>query len=217
MTSNEKELEEILRKVKLPLSSLKEILELYFEAKKNIFSREEVTKTEVLIATNIFLNGYIKVGEYLFGKEMKDLTDEELEVLLTLCDQASVNFDYLTELFFSGDDEKLSSVFSQESNEEKQEKLGKIRKDTIKEKARRKVRQENGDNSENKSKTDDNANKLLNESSRKRVSELQKEVDFLRNKNKSKEADRLQKKIDRSNPEKKIILPLIILPLLLVF
>ena len=200
---NEKELEEILKKTKSLSLSLKELSELYFKAKEKIFSREEITKTEVLIATNIFLNGYIKVGEYLFRKEMKDLTDEELETLLTLCDEASVNFDYLTELFFSGDDEKLSSVFSQERNEEKQEKIKSIRESAIKEKAKRKVQQENGDNSENKSKTDDNVNELLNESSKKRISELQKEVDFLRKKNKSKEADRLQKKVDKiSNPEK---------------
>ena len=123
MTSNEKELEEILKKTKSPSLSLKELSELYLKAKEKIFSREEITKTEVLIATNIFLNGYINVSECLSKKEVKDLADEELEILLTLCDEASVNFDYLTELFFSEDDEKLSSVFSQESIRRSKKKL----------------------------------------------------------------------------------------------
>lgn len=204
MVSNEKELEEILKKTKSSSLSLKELSELYFRTKEKIFSREEITRTEVLIATNIFLNGYINVGEYLSGKEMKNLTDEELEVLLSLCDEASVNFNYLTELFFSGDDEKLSSVFSQESNEEKQKNIESVREDIVKEKARRKVQRENNGSSENnQSKIDGNVNELLNESLKKRTGKLQKEVVFLRSKNKSKEADKLQERINKiKNPEK---------------
>src|SRR6185369_11468640 len=101
MVSVKEKLEEILRKIELPHSSIKEVSDLYFEAKKVFFGSEETGTIEGLIAINIFQKSYGFVYDYLINKGIETLTDKELDLLLVLCDEASANFEYLTELFSS--------------------------------------------------------------------------------------------------------------------
>jgi len=102
---------------------------------------------------------------------MQGLVDEELDLLLVLCEEASANFEYLTELFFSSNDERMSSVFTKENNEERQKSIQDLKESILKEKVERKLKQNNDD------KNDDYETKvsnLLNESFQKQIDELQK-------------------------------------------
>ncbi|WNE40250.1 MAG: hypothetical protein GBAus27B_000317 [Mycoplasmataceae bacterium] len=167
------------------------------------------------------MEGYAKVSTYLSKKTNADLTDQELETLLDLSAEASVNFDYLTQLFSDEKDGRMSNVFSSENNERRQEELKELREMIIREQVERKFRQNNND--------------LLNKNSQMRIAELEKELNFLRSKGKTKKADRLQSRIDvlkkqdnseqspkSSNPGNgnfpfSIIILLIILAILILF
>lgn len=187
MVSIEKKLKEILRKIELPHSSIKELSELYFEAKKDIFGGEELGTTEGLIAVNIFLQGYSSTYEYCSSKGVGNLTDEDLDLLPILCDEASVNFEYLTEALH---------IFTKEESEEKQKQIKICRESVLREKSERKVKQNSNFRNNENNNYENEENSLLKESLQRRIDELQKRVDYLRSKNKKDEVNNLQKRID---------------------
>jgi len=209
MVSVKERLEEILRKVELPHSSIKEVSDLYFEAKKDFFGDEETGTNEGLIAANIFQKSYGFVYEYLTSKGMETLTDEELDLLLIPRDEASANFEYLTEVFSSSSDARMSSLFTKEDNEENQKDIQSCREGVLEEKAKRKVRkdqqsQNNENKSEFESKVNNEKKNLQDESWRMKINELEKRIEDLRNKNKTAEANRLQSRVNeiksKNNP-----------------
>jgi len=199
MVSLIERLEEISRKVELPHSSIKEVSDLYFEAKNAFFGDEETGTSEGLIAANIFQKSYSFVYGYLTSKGMKILTDEELDLLLVLCDEASANFEYLTEVFSSSSNARMSSLFTKEDNEENQKDIQDCRERVLEEKAKRKVQQDQ-QNQNNKSKFEDKVNNekknFQDESWRIKISELEKRIENLKSKNKTADANRLQKRVN---------------------